>query len=80
MSSDGTRAGYDITQLNAARKRLPIPLVASGGAGSIGHFVTVFNDADVDAALAATVFHSGQIPIPTLKQSLAEAGIEVRPC
>jgi cyclase len=80
MSSDGTRAGYDITQLNAARKLLPIPLVASGGAGTIGHFVTVFNDADVDAALAATVFHSGQIPIPTLKQSLAEAGIEVRPC
>ena len=80
MSSDGTRAGYDITQLNAARSRLPIPLVASGGAGAIAHFITVFEQADVDAALAATVFHSGQIPIPTLKQSLAEAGIEVRPC
>lgn len=80
MSADGTRAGYDIAQLMAARAVLPIPLVASGGAGSIQHFVDVFEQADADAALAATVFHSGQIPIPTLKQSLSAAGIEVRPC
>jgi cyclase len=80
MSADGTRAGYDIEQLAAARKRLPIPLVASGGAGAIDHFVSVFRGADVDAALAATVFHSGQIPIPQLKKALADAGIEVRPC
>lgn len=80
MSADGTRAGYDIEQLSAARAVLPIPLVASGGAGETSHFVDVFQKADVDAALAATVFHSGQIPIPGLKQSLAEAGIEVRPC
>lgn len=80
MSADGTRAGYDIEQLSAARAVLPIPLVASGGAGETSHFVDVFRHADVDAALAATVFHSGQIPIPGLKQSLAEAGIEVRPC
>ncbi len=80
MSADGTRAGYDIEQLRAARKVLPIPLVASGGAGSAEHFAAVFREADVDAALAATVFHSGQIPIPDLKQSLADAGIEVRPC
>ena len=80
MSSDGTRAGYDIPQLSAARKLLPIPLVASGGAGTTEHFSDVFNQADVDAALAATVFHSGQIPIPELKRSLAQAGIRVRPC
>ena len=80
MSADGTRAGYDIAQLSAARRQLPIPLVASGGAGSMEHFVDVFEQADVDAALAATVFHSGQIPIPRLKQALAAAGIEVRPC
>ena len=80
MSADGTRAGYDIRQLSAARKLLPIPLVASGGAGSVEHFIRVFEEADVDAALAATVFHSGQIPIPDLKLSLAGAGIEVRPC
>jgi cyclase len=80
MSADGTRAGYDIAQLAAARAVLPIPLVASGGAGETRHFVDVFEQADVDAALAATVFHSGQIPIPQLKKSLAAAGIEVRPC
>ncbi len=80
MSADGTRAGYDIEQLAAARKVLPVPLVASGGAGEVQHFIDVFERADVDAALAATVFHSGQIPIPELKQSLAAAGIEVRPC
>lgn len=80
MSADGTRAGYDIEQLHSARDILPIPLVASGGAGEVQHFIDVFEQADVDAALAATVFHSGQIPIPELKQSLAEAGIEVRPC
>ena len=80
MSADGTRSGYDTGQLQAARKLLPIPLVASGGAGTIGHFVDVFKQADVDAALAATVFHSGEIPIPALKEALSAAGIEVRPC
>jgi len=80
MSADGTRDGYDIRQLRAARKLLPIPLVASGGAGEPEHFINVFAEADVDAALAATVFHTGQIPIPGLKQTLATAGIEVRPC
>lgn len=80
MSADGTRAGYDIEQLSAARDVLPIPLVASGGAGQVQHFIDVFEQADVDAALAATVFHSGQIPVPELKRTLAAAGIEVRPC
>jgi cyclase len=80
MSADGTRAGYDIDQLAAARAILPVPLVASGGAGAVDHFIDVFERADVDAALAATVFHSGQIPIPDLKHALATAGIEVRPC
>lgn len=80
MSADGTRNGYDIDQLTAARSVLPIPLVASGGAGTTAHFIDVFRRADVDAALAATVFHSGQIPIPDLKQSLTQANIEVRPC
>jgi len=80
MSADGTRKGFDTRQLAAARGVLPIPLVASGGAGRIQHFVDVFRHADVDAALAATVFHSGDIAIPTLKRELAAAGIEVRPC
>jgi len=80
MAADGTRAGYDISQLQAARSILPIPLVASGGAGKTQHFIDVFEQADVDAALAATVFHSGRIPVPELKLELAKAGIEVRPC
>jgi cyclase len=80
MSADGTRAGYDIPQLAAARAILPIPLVASGGAGAMQDFLAVFAQADVDAALAATVFHSGQIPIPALKRFLSAAGVEVRPC
>jgi cyclase len=80
MGSDGTRDGFDIEQLTAARAICPIPLIASGGAGSTQHFIDVFNQADVDGALAATVFHNGSIPIPELKQSLAEAGIGVRPC
>ena len=80
MSADGTRRGFDLAQLCAARPILPIPLVASGGAGEVQHFIDVFRDADVDAALAATVFHSGQIAIPSLKGTLLGAGIEVRPC
>ena len=80
MSADGTRAGFDLEQLITARKILPIPLVASGGAGNMNHFLDVFEQADVDGALAATVFHSGQIAIPTLKTWLNENGIGVRPC
>ncbi len=78
MGSDGVRRGYDIEQLRAARGRCRVPLVASGGAGSMQHFVDVFEQADVDAALAASVFHAGTIAIPDLKQRLHEAGIEVR--
>jgi imidazole glycerol-phosphate synthase subunit HisF len=78
MGSDGARDGYDIEQLAAARAICQVPLVASGGAGSMQHFSEVFEQADVDAALAATVFHSGSIPIPDLKQYLANKNISVR--
>ncbi len=78
MASDGTRGGYDVEQLCAAREVCQVPLVASGGAGAAADFTAVFNEADVDAALAASVFHSGQIAIPDLKHTLAAAGIEVR--
>ncbi len=78
MGADGTRDGYDIEQLRAVRAVCQVPLVASGGAGNMGHFERVFRDAEVDAALAASVFHSGAIPIPELKQALCAAGIEVR--
>ncbi|HEY4530718.1 MAG TPA: imidazole glycerol phosphate synthase subunit HisF [Luteimonas sp.] len=78
MGSDGVRAGYDIEQLRAARARCSVPLVASGGAGAAGHFADVFEQADVDAALAASVFHSGDVRIPELKRGLRARGIEVR--
>lgn len=78
MSSDGVRGGYDIDQLCAVRSVCHVPLVASGGAGSARHFVQVFQRAGVDAALAASVFHSGEIAIPDLKRQLRADGIEVR--
>jgi cyclase len=78
MGNDGTRKGFDIEQLKAARNLMSIPLIASGGAGNAGHFIDVFKQADVDGALAATVFHNNKVPIPALKQMLAAAGIGVR--
>ena len=78
MSSDGVRRGFDIAQLLAVRAVCRVPLVASGGAGAEQHFAAVFQSAHVDAALAASVFHSGEIAIPDLKRRLRGAGIEVR--
>ena len=78
MSSDGVRRGYDVAQLRAVRAVCDVPLVASGGAGAPEHFVDVFEKAGVDAALAASVFHSGAIAIADLKTTLAASGIEVR--
>ena len=78
MGSDGTRKGFDIEQLKTARAMISIPLIASGGAGSADHFIEVFKQADVDGALAATVFHNNKVPIPALKQMLSAAGIGVR--
>jgi cyclase len=67
-----------VTQLKAVRDICHVPLVASGGAGAPEHFVDVFDKAQVDAALAASVFHSGAIAIPDLKTTLAAAGVEMR--
>ena len=78
MDADGVRSGYDIEQLKHIRSLSRVPLIASGGAGEAGHFLDVFRQADVDGALAATVFHSGQIAIPGLKRWLAEQGIVTR--
>ncbi|MHB8913037.1 MAG: imidazole glycerol phosphate synthase subunit HisF [Lysobacter sp.] len=78
MGSDGVREGYDLAQLRAARALCAVPLVASGGAGAVEHFEAVFREADVDGALAASVFHSGAIGIRELKDHLHKQGIEVR--
>ena len=79
MGSDGVRRGYDVEQLRKVREICDVPLVASGGAGAVEHFAAVFKEADVDAALAASVFHSGAIVIGELKRELRAAGVEVRP-
>jgi len=78
MGSDGVRAGYDLEQLSAARAVCRVPLVASGGAGTPQHFRDAFVEADVDGALAASVFHSGAIAIPELKHYLRGQGVAVR--
>ncbi len=78
MGSDGVCEGFDLEQLAAVRAVCDVPLVASGGAGAPAHFVDVFRQADSDAALAASVFHSGAIRIPALKRELRAAGVEVR--
>lgn len=78
MDQDGVRRGYDVEQLRAARDRLRIPLIASGGAGSPEHFVDVFKDADVSGALAAGIFHSGAVTVGEVKDAVRAAGLEVR--
>ena len=78
MASDGVRGGYDLAQLLAVRAQCNVPLVASGGAGAPEHFAALFERRAADAALAASVFHSGQIAIPELKQYLKSRHIEVR--
>lgn len=78
MGSDGVGKGYDIEQLRLARAKTSIPLIASGGAGAIQHFLSVFSKANVDGALAAGVFHRNEIGIAELKESLANSGIRVR--
>ena len=79
MANDGVRGGFDLEQLLEVREHCRVPLVASGGAGTLRHFVDVFTRTGVDAALAASVFHSGTIRIPELKRELRYAGIPVRP-
>ncbi len=78
MNQDGVRRGYDIPQLSLVREKCRIPLIASGGAGTMQHFAEVFNEAHADGGLAASVFHSAAINIQDLKQYLREQSVEVR--
>lgn len=79
MNQDGVRNGYDIEQLKQARAVCKVPLIASGGAGEINHFTQVFKQADVDGALAASVFHKGIIAMNELKQTLIANKVSIRP-
>ncbi len=79
MDKDGTKAGYDLDLTRAVAEAVSIPVIASGGAGTKEHFLEAFEKGKADAALAASVFHFGEIPIPELKRYLAVRGVPVRP-
>jgi len=78
MNRDGTKEGFDIEMLKAVTEAVNIPVIASGGAGGIEDFIEVFTKTDVDAALAASIFHFGEVDMGDLKQTLADNGIPVR--
>lgn len=79
MDRDGTKQGYDLELLEAVRSAVPVPVIASGGAGTIAHCVDVLAGNRADAVLAASIFHRREIAIADLKNGLAAAGIPVRP-
>ena len=79
IDTDGVRTGFDLEMLRAVSELVNVPVVASGGAGGIQDFVTLFQTLPkVDAGLAASIFHFGEVTIPELKNALADAGVTVR--
>lgn len=79
IDTDGVKGGFDIEMLRAVRNTVKVPVIASGGAGSVQHFIDLFKEIpDIDAGLAASVFHFGEIKIRDLKEKLRENGISVR--
>lgn len=78
MENDGTKSGFAIELLKELSAITTIPIIASGGAGNAQHFLDVFEQTGVDAALAASIFHFGEVPIPQLKNELRTKGIPVR--
>ncbi len=78
MDNDGTKAGFAVKALDKLTETVNVPVIASGGCGSMDHFREVFKNSNVDAALAASVFHFGEIEIPELKAFLKANGVEVR--
>lgn len=78
MDHDGTKQGFDLGLLDTICPSINIPVIASGGAGKTEHFIDVFTQTGVDAALAASVFHFGEIAIPDLKKDLSKYNVPVR--
>lgn len=78
MENDGTKEGFAIDITRQISQSLNIPVIASGGAGNMEHFVEVFTQGAADAALAASIFHFGEVPIPSLKEYLTQHNINVR--
>jgi cyclase len=78
MDKDGTHEGYDIALLNAVSSAVRLPVIASGGAGTAGHMYDALTAGGAEAALAASIFHFGEISIAAVKQDLAQRGLEIR--
>ncbi|WP_297719610.1 imidazole glycerol phosphate synthase subunit HisF [Intestinimonas sp.] len=78
MDADGTRAGFDLAMTKAVTDAVSIPVIASGGCGSLDHFAEVFEETGCDAALAASLFHFGELTVPQVKDYLRERSIPVR--
>lgn len=78
MDRDGTHDGYDLDLLRAVGDAVSVPLIASGGAGTLSHLASAFTEGRADAVLAASIFHYGRLTIPEVKRSLAQHGIPVR--
>jgi imidazole glycerol-phosphate synthase subunit HisF len=78
MDHDGTRKGFAIELTRLLAESLPVPIIASGGGGNMAHFSEIFRDGKADAALAASIFHFREIPIPDLKKYLKDEGINIR--
>jgi cyclase len=79
MDRDGTKDGYDLELLEAVRSAVPVPVIASGGAGTVDHCIEALGGHRADAVLAASIFHRREIAIVDLKDGLAAAGIPIRP-
>jgi cyclase len=80
MDRDGTRQGYDLALTRAIADAVPVPVIASGGAGTLAHLAAALLDGRADAVLAASIFHFGELTIAEAKRHLAAAGVPVRPC
>ena len=78
MNHDGTKQGFAVEALKKMSAMVSIPVIASGGAGKVEHFREVFRETDTEAALAASIFHYNEIPIPILKKYLDEEGVAIR--
>ena len=78
MDADGTKAGFDLEMTKAVADAVSIPVIASGGCGSLDHFAEVFEKTNCDAALAASLFHFGELTVPQVKEYLAQQNIPVR--
>ena len=78
MDADGTKAGFDLDMTRAVTQAVSIPVIASGGCGSLEHFAQVFEETDCDAALAASLFHFGELTVPQVKEFLRGRDIPVR--